>query len=127
MSQRRLVQKLGIKQGMRLLVQDAPPGYVDLLAPLPDEVEVISGGVERVVFLQLFLRNVHELEVLTPKELAMCGDDRLLWITYQKQSSGAASGLSRDLIRKSLKRLGWRAVTIVAVDVTWAALRFRAL
>lgn len=123
----RLAQKLGIKQGMRLLIRDAPPGYVDLLAPLPDEVEVISGGVERVVFLQLFLRNVHELEMLTPKELAMCSDDGLLWITYQKQSSGAASGLSRDLIREGLRRLGWRAVTIVAVDDTWSALRFRPL
>lgn len=127
MSQTQLVQKLGIKKGMRLLMHDAPEGYIELLTPLPEGAEVVTAGSGELAFLQLFLRNVHELELLTPERLARCGDKGLLWITYPKQSSGLKSGLSRDLIRETLQRMGWRAVTIVAVDNTWAALRFRPL
>jgi len=33
--------------------------------------------------------------------------------------------LSRDLIREAMSGTGWRAVSIVAIDEIWSALRFR--
>lgn len=125
MSKTRLVEKLGMKPGMRLLIKGAFEGYVNLLAPLPEGTEFTSAGSGELAFVQLFLLTVQELEALTLGDLAGCGHNGLLWITYPKKSSGLAPGLSRDLIRETLKRMGWRAVTIVAVDDTWAALRFR--
>ena len=120
----KLAQKLGIKKGMRVLVDNAPEGYIELLKPLPKGAVVVTTGSGELAFLQLFLRNLQEPELLTPERPAASGKG-LLWITYPKQSSGSESGLSRDVIRESLLRIGWRAVAIVAVDDTWAALRFR--
>ncbi len=125
MSPMRLAQKLGIKEGMRLLVSGEPDGYSDLLAPLPAGTEVVSVEQGEIAFRQLFLRNVNDLESLTPEMLKVCHKNGLLWITYPKVSSGLAPGLSRDLVRETLRKIGWKAVTIVAVDGTWAALRFK--
>lgn len=110
---------------MRLLVQDAPEGYSDLLAPLPVGAEVISKEQAEAAFLQLFLRDLGDLESLTPDVLKVCGKNSLLWITYPKVSVRSAHGLSRNIVREALRKIGWRAVTIVAVDSTCAALRFR--
>ncbi len=85
---------------MRLLIKGAFEGYIDLLAPLPDGTEFTSAGSGELPFVQLFLRNVLELEALTPDDLAKCGHNGLLWITYPKQSSALTSGLSRDLLRE---------------------------
>ena len=125
MSSMRLAQKLGIKEGMRLLVSGAPEGYFDLLAPLPAGAEIVLEEQGEVAFAQLFLRTLHDLELLTPEKLKVCGKNCLLWVTYPKVSSHLAAGLSRDVVREALRKIGWRAVTIVAVDSTWAALRFR--
>lgn len=62
----RLAQKLGIKEGMRLLVRDAPDRYAYLLAPLPAGAEVVFEEQADAAFLQIFLRDLGELGVTTP-------------------------------------------------------------
>jgi hypothetical protein len=50
--------------------------------------------------------------------------DGLIWIAYPK---GGAMGtdLDRDVLRDSLAKHGLEAVSLIALDATWSAMRFR--
>ncbi|MBX3259494.1 MAG: DUF1905 domain-containing protein [Labilithrix sp.] len=64
------------------------------------------------------------LTALLPKVVSVAGSTPL-WIAYPKTTSGVKTDLTRDVGWEAVERAGLRAVTQVAVDDTWSALRFR--
>src|SRR5437763_17028848 len=56
-SSRTLAQKLGLKDGHRIAAIDAPEGYWDLLAPLPDRVEIAGLDARDLDFIHFFARD----------------------------------------------------------------------
>jgi hypothetical protein len=120
-----IAKKLGIKTAMSALVIAAPSGYLKLLAPLPDGVIVSDATSGTHGFVQLFATHASEIRKAAPKLLKQAVPGALVWIAYPKKTSGLASDLSRDSVREVMKPTGWRPVSIVAIDDTWSALRFR--
>jgi hypothetical protein len=120
-----IAKKLGLKPGMRALVIGAPAGYRKMLEPLPAGVEISEtmGGKNELV--QLFATRQAELKKRAGALLKRVADGGLVWIAYPKKTSGMESDLDRESVREVLSPMGWRAVSIVAIDETWAALRFR--
>jgi hypothetical protein len=118
--QEELLKKLRYKQG-RALVLHAPEGYKLGI----EESEEPSGTYD---FVQLFVHDAAEVEAWTPKAIQYLKDDALFWITYPKQSSKVKTNINRDsLFTLVLGISEYRAVSNVAVDDTWSALRFRHL
>ena len=78
-----LIKKLGIKAGQVVQFIGAPAGYLKLLGPLPEGVQVrsadhrnpMSGGVqnERLDFVQVFTRERNELKKLLPRLMKQMG------------------------------------------------------
>jgi hypothetical protein len=120
-----IVRKLGIKQGMRVLVVAPPPGYLKLLAPLPADVVFSSAGEGRHPFVQFFVTSLADIRESVPGLLKQAARGASLWITYPKKTSGVDSDLSRDLISEAMSKTGWRPVAIIAIDEVWSAIRFR--
>ena len=120
-----IAKKLGMKPAVSALVAAAPPGYLKLLAPLPDGVVVsdVTSGTHG--FVQLFATHASEIKKAAPQLLKHATPGALLWIAYPKKTSGVESDLSRDSVCEVMKPTGWRPVAIVAIDDTWSALRFR--
>jgi hypothetical protein len=120
-----VAKKLGMKPGMRALVAGAPPGYLKLLAPLP-EVLVVSDVMNSThQFVQLFASHSSEIKKSAPRLMKHAAAGALVWIGYSKKTSGVASDLSREAVCEAMSGTGWRAVAIVAIDEVWSALRFR--
>ena len=120
-----IAKKLGLKPGMRALVIGSPAGYRHLVEPLPAGVvisEAMSGTHE---FVQLFATRQRELRKRAAGFVKHAAPRGLVWIAYPKKTSGMESDLDRESVRKVMSECGWRAVTIVAIDDVWAALRFR--
>jgi hypothetical protein len=120
-----IAKKLGMKPGMSALVVGAPPGYLKLLAPLPEGVsvsDVISGTPQ---FVQLFATRASEIKKSAPRLLKHASPGALVWVAYPKKTSGMDSDLSRESVWEAMSGTGWRPVSIVAIDDTWSALRFR--
>jgi predicted SnoaL-like aldol condensation-catalyzing enzyme len=120
-----IARKLRIKAGMRALIVAAPPGYLKLLAPLPDGVvvsEVIRGTHQ---FVQFFATRKSEIKKSARRLLKHAARGALVWITYPKKTSGVESDLSREAVWDAMGGVGWRAVAAVAIDEVWSALRFR--
>jgi len=120
-----LARKLQIRSGSRVLVINPPDGYLDVLSPLPAGASVAASGEGPFEVVQLFARNRQELDAAIGQAMATAGEDGILWISYPKLASVAASDLSRQAVWDALAGSGWEPVTQVAVDETWSALRIR--
>jgi hypothetical protein len=118
-----LARKLLIKPGSRIALVNPPPGYAERLAPLPEGAEVVDlqPGVD---VLQVFAHDRAELAAAAGA-LGSVREGGLLWVCYPKGGRKAGTDLNRDLLWEELGRSGLTGVTLIAVDDTWSAMRFR--
>lgn len=116
-------EKLGIKGGETLLVQNPPSGQATILGPLPDGVVLKPrGDVSRADVIVLFAADSRQLQRDFPAIAAKAGDATRVWVAYPK---GGSSDLSRDTLMPAFVSLGWHGVSLVALDARWSAARFR--
>jgi hypothetical protein len=120
-----LAKKLLIKPGFALLVLNPPAGYLDQLAPLPDGAAFAPRSDGTYDCVQLFVRDRAELERHAQQAVDSLRPDGLLWISFPKGSSKQQRDLTRDTGWDSIRALGFQGVSLIAVDDTWSAMRFR--
>jgi len=120
-----LAGKLRMQAGQRVLIMNAPQGYLAALEPLPEGLEVFDCADGRFDLVQLFVKSVLELEELGTVVLKAVTYDGLLWISYPKQSSKVDTDISRDTGWDVISQAGLRPVAQISIDETWSALRFR--
>lgn len=122
-----LAKKLGIKDDFRAALLHVPD---NVKAELRDalgkcRIHRISGDTDRDLdFIFLFAKSRAGLELeLAPaaKTLAPAG---MLWISWPKKSSGVATDLTEDVIRRSGLAAGLVDVKVCAVTDVWSGLKF---
>jgi hypothetical protein len=122
-SKRSLVDKLGIKDGAKIVILNAPRGYERTLGTLP-HVSRRSRVAGRLDFVQFFSTERQELErrfAALARALAPAG---MLWISWPKRASGVATDRSEDVIRVIGLAHGLVDVKCAAVDNVWSGLKF---
>ena len=127
MAEKTIVQKLLIKEGYRVLVVNAPEGYVAALADLPAGVTVATdpNGVGPFDLIQTFVSSQAAFEAQLSGLKAALKPKGLLWITYPKGAAKIKSDITRDTIWRYAKTVGLDGVAMVAVDDTWSAMRLK--
>ena len=75
--------------------------------------------------VQLFVKNIEEMNRLAPRAIRAVKPDGLLWISYPKRSSKTKTDLSRDHGWEVIENAGLEGVTLIAIDEVWSAMRFR--
>jgi len=120
-----LLKKLRVQPGHRMLVLNAPQGYVESLGDLPEGAELWREPQGKFGFVHLFVLNSEELEHWLPTALDAVEYDGLLWISYPKRSSEVETDLTRDVLWELIKQTPYRPVTQISIDEVWSALRFR--
>ena len=120
-----VAHKLGLNPEMRAWIIAPPPGYLKLLAPLPEGLTVSSRARGTYPFVQIFATRCSQISMIARRLSKYAAPHALVWVSYPKQSSKVAGKLSRDVIRGIMSDLGWQAVSIVAIDEVWSALHFR--
>ena len=122
----KLVKKLRMQPGQRVLIMNAPEGYIASLGELPEGVAVSEVAEGKYTFVHLFVRDSGQLDELLPVAVESAEYDGLFWISYPKKSSKVDTDLSRDLFWDLVVAgTSLRPVTQVSVDNVWSALRFR--
>lgn len=116
-----LIKKLLLKPGFRSLILNPPDGYLPKLGSLPLETE-IDGKFD---FVHLFVRNKEEVELMGPKAVEAVKSEGVLWISYPKGSSKIKTDINRDKGWDSIKAMGFVGVSMISIDETWSAIRFR--
>jgi hypothetical protein len=117
-----LSKRLLMKPGYRAALLNAPAGFARRLEPLPDGASVAEGAGPGNDLVLAFAKDAAELPRVASAAARLVKPDGLLWICYQK---GGKSDLSRDVLWDILSKDGFTGVTLVSVDQTWSAMRFR--
>jgi hypothetical protein len=117
-----LVQKLGIRAGMRVYIGNAPPDYAKLLGRIPTIVQAkrLKGPLD---FIQQFSLTREELEGVLPVLMAALAPAGMLWVSWPKKSARVATDLTEDVIRAVALAAGLVDVKVCAVDDTWSGLK----
>ncbi|MBI4287800.1 MAG: hypothetical protein HY671_05160 [Chloroflexi bacterium] len=120
-----LAKKLLIKPGQRVAIMNAPAGYLARLGELPAGVQVSESLTGQFDLVLAFCKNSKELEALALKLKAALKPNGILWIAYPKQSAKVVTDLNRDVLRGLADTRGLTGVSLVSIDETWSAMRFK--
>lgn len=117
-----LVQKLGIKPGMRVVLAGAPPGFRRELVDLPAGVSIGSRAAGSPDLIIWFVTSERDLlkRVQRMGELMRAG----LWIAWPKKASGLLTDLSENVVRDAALRHGLVDYKVCAITEIWSGLKF---
>jgi hypothetical protein len=119
-----LAKKLGIRDGFRVALLHVPDEVKTKLSGALAKCRVQSLGDKDLGFIFLFAKSRVGLELeLLPaaKALAPAG---MLWISWPKKSSGVATDLTENVVRRGGLDAGLVDVKVCAVTDIWSGLKF---
>ena len=112
-----LWKKLGLKEGHRLTLVEAPDGWA--VPDLPDGVTVGDGGDVVVAFH----RSAAELESRIEALGQAIFPNGSLWIAWPRKAAGHDSDITENGIRDVVLPRGLVDVKVAAIDNDWSGLK----
>lgn len=118
-----LARKLGIKETSRLLLLNAPHGYLRVLDPLPAGVRFAKRAGPTVDIVQLFVTRKEELARRLALLRRKLRPDAAVWVSWPKKAARVPSNVTEDGIRDVALPLGYVDIKVCAVTETWSGLK----
>ena len=118
-----LLNKLGIKPGMKILLLHEPPDYFELLeADISDQL-CTENETPDLVHLFVAKNKVLETEII--KLLTFCKQNAamIIWVSWYKKSAKIATDISEDTIRNYALKNNLVDVKVCAVSDIWSGLK----
>jgi hypothetical protein len=119
-----LPRKLGIRDGSRLLLVDAPADFGATLGELPPGVDAVAAGASEVDVVVLFALDLESLRTQFASLAAAMQPAGGLWVAWPKRSSGVSTDLTENVVRELGLEAGLVDNKVCAIDATWSGLRF---
>lgn len=120
---RSAAQKLGIKEGSRVALIDAPRDRTKILGDLPKSVDFIENSAENANVILCFVENADSLQHWLSR-LRGCAAGTKLWVLWRKGGSASRGDVTEQLVRESGIELGLVDYKICSVNEVWSALLF---
>lgn len=117
-----LPKKLGIKEGSRIALVNAPKEFE--LGELPRNVEFLKRPAKSLDIILFFVLTTDALMRGFAKLAASLTTNGMIWIAWPKKSSGVATDLSEQVVRQIGLDAGLVDVKVCAIDETWSGLKF---
>ncbi|HEU4835144.1 MAG TPA: hypothetical protein VFS90_12035 [Pyrinomonadaceae bacterium] len=119
-----LPKKLGIKEGSRIALVNAPEDFESELGELPDNVQFIKRPAKSLDIILFFVSNERALMRDFTKLAAKLTPNGMLWIAWPKKSSGVATDLVEQRVRQIGLDAGLVDVKVCAINEIWSGLKF---
>ena len=119
-----LPKKLGIKEGSRIALVNAPKDFESELGELPDNVEFLKRPTKSLDIILFFVLTERALAQDFAKLAAKITANGMIWIAWPKKSSGVVTDLSEQRVREIGLNAGLVDVKVCAIDETWSGLKF---
>ncbi len=123
-SNKNLIDKLGVRDGMKAIVMRAPKGYLDELPALEERAKVSTRLAGRFDFIQYFATSVEQLGAVMPNLALHLEPNGMLWVTWAKRTSPLHTGLTDSIVRELGLKAGLVDVKVAAVTDDWSGLKF---
>ncbi len=118
-----LARKLGIKEGGRVFVADAPRHYRRLLDPLPPAVTFVERIEATTDLIHLFALRRAALARQLPRVVRRMRPDAVIWVSWPKRASAITTDVTEDQVRAVALPLSLVDIKVCAVDETWSGLK----
>jgi hypothetical protein len=118
-----LIKKLGIKEGMRMLLINEPIYYFELLGELPVGTTQLTAA-SQADFIHFFTQDKTDLLSTMPQLKAALPKNGMIWVSWPKKSSKVETDVSDAIVRDAGLSAGLVDVKVCAVDEVWSALKF---
>ena len=119
-----LAKKLGIKEGSRIVLVNAPKDFRAELGNLPDDVKFLKTSANSLDLILFFVLSERILARDFLKLAQRLTANGMVWIVWPKKSSGVTTDLNFDRVQRIGLDAGLVDVKICAVDETWSGLKF---
>jgi len=120
-----ILNKLRLSNTHKTLIVNAPAGYTLLLDGIKYDKKPEKGIKKQYDFIQVFARSQSELERLIIEAAPSAKHDCLFWACYPKATGKIKSDIKRETVWKAFDLINLQAVSQVAIDDTWSAMRAR--
>jgi len=117
-----LEHKLGLEPGMRFVALDAPANLDRLLADAPELKRLAR--IADFDFGLAFARSERAAAAAFARLAPRMVDGGMLWIAWPKKTSGVATDLTEDIVRRIGLASKLVDVKVCAIDATWSGLKF---
>ena len=119
-----LAKKIGIKEGTRIALVNAPKDFQSELTELPEKVEFVKQTAKSLDIILFFVLTEQTLTKEFAKLAARLTANGMIWIAWPKKSSGVATDLSFGPVQRIGLDAGLVDVKICAINDTWSGLKF---
>jgi len=118
-----LARKLGIAAGSRVVVVNAPDGYRDWLAPLPEGVRFDAKVSPAVTVVHVFADRRAALKTQLGGLRERIAPNSAVWVSWPKKASKVPTDITEDTIRELALPIGFVDVKVCAVSEVWSGLK----
>jgi len=117
-----LAKKLGVKEGHRVTLIDAPHDWA--IGELPSSVRLLrrSGTTTSDVVIA-FINDAASLDREIESLANTITPDGSLWIAWPRKAAGHRSDITDNIVRNTVLPLGLVDVKVAALDDDWSALK----
>ena len=125
-----VLKKLRLSAGHKALIVNAPEAFIAMLEGFKYDTtpaQAQEGAAYAYDYVQVFASSYDELITLLQNVEDVGKYDCLFWASYPKLTGTIVSDLKRELVWQALGTINLDAVSQVAIDGTWSALRGRPL
>ncbi len=119
-----LAKKLGIKEGFRIALVNAPANFQDELGSFSAGATIVSPSQKRLDLILFFAESQSDLSKNFAKLAAKLTPTGMLWIAWTKKSSGVPTDLSFEIVQETGLAAGLVDTKICAVNEVWSGLKF---
>jgi hypothetical protein len=118
-----LARKLGITEGRTILLSGAPKNYLQLVAPLPERVKIVSRLTGDTDIVHVFATSKRELAKSLQMLRSKLRQDGVVWVSWPKKAAKVPTDITEDTIREVVLPIGFVDVKVCAVDEQWSGLK----
>ena len=119
-----LIKKLGVKEGSRLAVVNAPDGFSEELGQLPKDAIELAATTKQLDFILIFTQSEAALRKQFKKLAARVQPNGMIWVSWPKKSSGVETDWTFTTVQRIGLDAGLVDVKICAVNDIWSGLKF---
>ncbi|SFR54581.1 hypothetical protein SAMN04490243_2817 [Robiginitalea myxolifaciens] len=130
-----LHRKLGIKEGMKLLVIEGPIPYRDFFNEWPKVNDLVELATLQSIesreldagtfdFIHLFASTFESLERGLAVAHSMMTQKGMVWVSWPKKASGLNSEIGKFDVMQTGLSMGLVDVKVASIDETWSGHKF---
>lgn len=118
-----LAKKLSLRDGQRVWFDAMPESVQDEIGEYALELIFVADPAQGVDAAHIFVTQRDDLAAKLSALRLQIARDGQVWVSWPKQSAGAPTDITEDVIREVCLPMGFVDTKVCAVDGTWSGLK----